>query len=51
MATARSRRWSLYGEELALDKLITFGCIWSALVLFSLDGLRSGKRRRAASQD
>jgi chloramphenicol-sensitive protein RarD len=40
---------TLYGEELALDKMITFGCIWSALVLFSLDGLRSGKRRRDAA--
>lgn len=36
---------TLYGEALALDKLITFGCIWSALVLFSLDGLRNGKRQ------
>ena len=39
---------TLYGEALALDKMITFGCIWSALVLFSLDGLRSGKRRQQA---
>ena len=39
---------TLYGEALALDKMITFGCIWSALVLFSLDGLRSGKRRQEA---
>lgn len=28
--------------------MITFGCIWSALMLFSLDGLRSGKRRQGA---
>ena len=34
---------TLYGEELAMDKLLTFACIWSALVLFSLDGLRSGR--------
>jgi chloramphenicol-sensitive protein RarD len=34
---------TLYGEALAMDKLLTFACIWSALVLFSLDGLRSGK--------
>ena len=40
---------ALYGETLTQDKLITFGCIWSALVLFSLDGLRSGRRRQAAS--
>ncbi|HDX8340208.1 TPA: EamA family transporter RarD [Aeromonas dhakensis] len=39
---------TLYGEALALDKMITFAFIWSALVLFSLDGLRSGKRRQAA---
>ena len=35
---------TLYGEALRTDKLITFACIWSALVLFSLDGLRSGRR-------
>ncbi|WP_421300950.1 EamA family transporter RarD [Aeromonas veronii] len=34
---------TLYEEALAMDKLLTFACIWSALVLFSLDGLRSGK--------
>ncbi|EOD56506.1 EamA family transporter RarD [Aeromonas molluscorum] len=36
---------TLYGEALRTDKLITFACIWSALVLFSLDGLRSSRRR------
>lgn len=41
---------TLYGEALALDKMITFAFFWSALVLFSLDGLRSGKRRQAAEQ-
>lgn len=41
---------TLYGEALALDKMITFAFIWSALVLFSLDGLRSGKRKQAAEQ-
>ncbi|HDX8590721.1 TPA: EamA family transporter RarD [Aeromonas dhakensis] len=41
---------TLYGEALALDKMITFAFIWNALVLFSLDGLRSGKRRQAAEQ-
>ncbi|MFM4822664.1 EamA family transporter RarD [Aeromonas hydrophila] len=41
---------TLYGEALALDKMITFAFIWSALVLFSLDGLHSGKRRQAAEQ-
>lgn len=41
---------TLYGEALALDKMLTFAFIWSALVLFSLDGLRSGKRRQAAEQ-
>ncbi|MGL5993702.1 MAG: EamA family transporter RarD, partial [Aeromonas sobria] len=34
---------TLYGEELAIDKQLTFACIWSALVLFSLDGLRRGR--------
>ncbi|CAB5689313.1 putative chloramphenical resistance permease RarD [Aeromonas hydrophila] len=41
---------TLYGEALVLDKMVTFAFIWSALVLFSLDGLRSGKRRQAAEQ-
>lgn len=42
---------TLYGEALALDKMITFAFIWSALVLFSLDGLRSGSRRPVTQQD
>lgn len=36
---------TLYGEPLLIDKLITFACIWSALLLFSLDGLRCGRKR------
>ncbi|MGY6040236.1 EamA family transporter RarD [Aeromonas sp. AE23HZ002T15] len=40
---------TLYGEALALDKMITFACIWSALVLFTLDGLRNGRQKPAAS--
>ncbi|QFI56145.1 EamA family transporter RarD [Aeromonas simiae] len=34
----------LYGEPLQADKLVTFACIWSALVLFSLDGLRTSRK-------
>ncbi|MGL5040791.1 MAG: EamA family transporter RarD [Aeromonas sp.] len=34
---------TLYGEELAIDKQLTFACIWSALVLFTFDGLRQGR--------
>ncbi|MGL5285458.1 MAG: EamA family transporter RarD [Aeromonas sp.] len=37
-----------YGEHLSHDKVITFACIWSALVLFSLDGIRSGRREQPA---
>ncbi|MBZ6068173.1 EamA family transporter RarD [Aeromonas schubertii] len=33
-----------YGEPLLMDKTITFACIWSALVLFSLDGLRRSRK-------
>ncbi|ENY72450.1 RarD protein [Aeromonas diversa CDC 2478-85] len=36
-----------YGEPLLIDKTVTFACIWSALVLFSLDGLRSGRKSTA----
>lgn len=40
---------TLYGEELAMDKALTFACIWSALLIFTLDGLRNGKRPAATS--
>lgn len=36
-----------YGEPLLIDKTVTFACIWSALVLFSLDGLRSSRKSAA----
>nr|QVU20859.1 EamA family transporter RarD [uncultured bacterium] len=36
-----------YGEPLLMDKTITFACIWSALVLFSLDGLRRSRKTAA----
>ncbi|MFR9718839.1 EamA family transporter RarD [Aeromonas diversa] len=36
-----------YGEPLLIDKTVTFACIWSALVLFSLDGLRSSRKSTA----
>ncbi|MFB2865577.1 EamA family transporter RarD [Aeromonas sp. MdU4] len=36
---------TLYGEALAMDKLITFACIWSALLIFTLDGVRNSKAK------
>ncbi|MBL0627479.1 EamA family transporter RarD [Aeromonas jandaei] len=42
---------TLYGEALAMDKLITFACIWSALVIFTLDGLRSGNTKSAPTKE
>ncbi|KLV07804.1 chloramphenical resistance permease RarD [Photobacterium aquae] len=36
---------ALYGESLTADKVYTFGFIWAALVLFSIDGLRSRRTK------
>lgn len=35
----------LYGEPLDNDRLITFGFVWSALVLFSFDSVRNYRRK------
>lgn len=44
---------SLFGEKLTTAHIICFGAIWSALVIFAVDGIRSGRRasraRRAES--
>ncbi|WP_284192850.1 EamA family transporter RarD [Vibrio zhanjiangensis] len=34
----------VYGEDFSQDKAITFAFIWSALVIFSYDGLKTQKR-------
>ncbi|PNQ70378.1 EamA family transporter RarD [Vibrio agarivorans] len=34
----------IYGEAFTLDKAITFAFIWSALLIFSIDGLRSNRQ-------
>jgi len=36
----------VYHEPFSTDKAITFAFIWSALVIFSLDGLKSASRNR-----
>ncbi|MBD1559640.1 EamA family transporter RarD [Vibrio sp. S9_S30] len=36
----------VYGEAFTLDKAVTFGFIWSALVVFSFDGIRNGRKKR-----
>jgi chloramphenicol-sensitive protein RarD len=33
-----------YGETFSLDRVITFGFIWSALALFSFDSYRASKQ-------
>ncbi len=38
----------VYGEAFTTDKAITFIFIWSALVVFSFDGLTQGRKRSAA---
>lgn len=40
----------IYGENFTLDKAITFGFIWSALVVFSLDGLRHNQQAKKRIQ-
>ncbi|OTA20796.1 chloramphenicol resistance permease RarD [Xenorhabdus beddingii] len=36
----------VYGEEIGPDRLITFGFIWAALILFTLDALYTQRRLR-----
>lgn len=35
---------SVYGEQFTTDKVLTFTFIWSALVLFTFDGVKQSKR-------
>ena len=37
-----------YGEQLTLPRVICFGCIWSAVVVFSVDALSNSRRRQLA---
>ncbi len=39
----------VYGEAFSADKAITFAFIWSALVIFSVDGLTQGRKRSLAN--
>ncbi|MBY7783230.1 EamA family transporter RarD [Vibrio fluvialis] len=39
----------VYGENFSADKTITFAFIWSALVIFSVDGLTQGRKRSLAN--
>ena len=34
----------VYGEPFTLDRLITFGCIWTGLVIFSWDAITASRR-------
>ncbi|WP_273858116.1 EamA family transporter RarD [Photobacterium sp. GSS17] len=37
---------TLYGEQFTADKVYTFGFIWAALVLFSVDGIKGHRHQR-----
>ena len=37
-----------YGEELTLPRIICFGCIWAAVVLFSADAIGAQKKKASA---
>jgi chloramphenicol-sensitive protein RarD len=43
----------LYGEAFTRDHAMTFGCVWLALALFTLDAVRAGRRssRRVAASE
>jgi len=38
----------MFGEPLTTPHLVCFAAIWTALVIFSLDGWRISRSRRAA---
>ena len=38
----------VYGEPFSLEKFITFGCIWTGLLLFSWDAVKTSRRVRRA---
>ena len=38
---------SLYGEVFTAEKAVTFGFIWAALVVFSFDGIRNNRKKKA----
>jgi chloramphenicol-sensitive protein RarD len=40
--------WLLYGEELPWSRLFGFALVWIALIVVSVDGVRTGVARRAA---
>ena len=40
----------LYGEHFGRAHFITFGCIWTALVIFTIDGVRRSRRPPAGPQ-
>jgi len=35
--------WLLFGERLTTVHLVTFGCIWTGLVLYAIDGIRTAR--------
>jgi chloramphenicol-sensitive protein RarD len=35
----------IYGESFSLDKAVTFGFIWAALLIFSIDGVTKGRNK------
>lgn len=39
----------VYGESFTIDKAITFAFIWSALVIFSYDGLKASNQKNRYS--
>jgi chloramphenicol-sensitive protein RarD len=39
----------LYGEPLALEKVITFGFIWAALFIYSMDSLKASKSKKSSN--
>jgi chloramphenicol-sensitive protein RarD len=40
----------VYGEPFRASQAVTFGCIWAALIVFSLDGLNFQRQSRLAAR-
>ena len=35
-----------YGETVGLDRLVTFGFIWTALALYTFDAIKQNKKKK-----
>ena len=43
--------WQLYGEPMNPMRMLSFGLIWTALVIFIVEGVRAGRAAMQARRD